>query len=112
MFYVKTISAVIGLLIGIVTIFSLFNIPFPRPLWHSEIRPIKADIVELDNIVTSQQLDDAKLRLYQNEREQIQWAEEGPAPEYLVQEKIILERKIDNLDNRLDNIREIQKSTK
>lgn len=101
-----TISGIASGIVAIAGVFALLDIEIPRPAWAGEVRELNAKVLEIESTVTSQQLDDAKLRLYQNQREQIEWQQEiGTVPEFLLNEQVLLERKVDNLQDTLDDIR-------
>jgi hypothetical protein len=93
-----TIVAVSGAL-------AVFGIQTPRPAWSSELVLVEAKILELDNIITSQQLNDITLRLYQNLREQNNYTRSGEEiPAFLLQEQPTLEIQKRMLEQRLDRI--------
>lgn len=103
----KTIITICG---GITTVAATATVlgikELPRPAWASEVYEVAENMVELDSRLTSQQLDDTKLRLYQNLREQRQAdRDENAIPTFLLKEQTELERQIDNLQNHLDNLR-------
>lgn len=96
------VSATIVSLGGAATVLDV-----PRPVFAYELAQLSQEVIELDNIVTSAQLDDNRLRLYDNLREQDRYERSNTeVPKFLLQEQILLERKIDDLDDRLDNIRD------
>lgn len=104
---IKAISFVATTVVAIAGAMAVFDLQVPRPAWAGEVQKLAAKVVELDSVVTSQQLDDAKLRLYQNQREQLKWDQSnGEVPEFLINERILLERKVDDLEDRLDDLRE------
>ncbi len=102
----RTVKAIAAVSAGIVSIAAALAVlgvnDFPRPAWSSELRELIGQHIELDSRVTSQQLDDTRLRWFQNDREQRQY----PDDPNLLQEQIILDRKIDDLTNRLEELRD------
>jgi hypothetical protein len=103
------ISLAAGTIVSVAGALAVFNVTPPDPVWqhelNGEIHYVEQRILELDSIVTSQQLDDARLRLYQNEREQTEWEmEQGFVPNFLIQERVLLEGQIESLQRRLDAI--------
>lgn len=89
---------------GALAVFGVDEIP--RPAFASEVIQLAGEVTELDSRVTSQQLDDAKLQLYQNRREQVTAEREHNAiPLFLLEEQTVLERRIDNLQHRLQKLR-------
>ena len=101
----KTVGAIAAALVSIAAALALFGVTeLPRPAWSSEVFKVAESLTELDSRVTCQQLDDVKLQYYQNLREQDSY-ETGQEPDYLVTEQIILERRIDDLEVRLDYLR-------
>lgn len=106
--HIKVIGLVSGTLVSVAGAFAVLEIEFPRPAWSNELQELAENVIELDNVISSQQLDDTKLRLYQNQREQRLWKDEsGTIPDFLINEKVLLERKIDNLENRLEKLRNL-----
>lgn len=105
----QTISLVAGTVVAVAGALAVFGVKdVPRWAWHSEHVQLAGDLTELDSRVTSQQLDDAKLQLYQNQREQRKYPA-GDYPPILLDEQIDLERRIDDLQEHLDDLREQDK---
>lgn len=105
--YWKTLTSVATGIIAIAGAFVILDIEFPRPAWASEVKVLSNYVSEVDSIITSQQLDDTRLRLYQNEREQNKYRRDNQViPQYLIEERVLIERQIDNLQIRLHRLRE------
>jgi len=101
------IGLVAGTIVSVAGALAVFDIEPPRPVFKSQLVQVQMQVLELDSIITSQQLNDQRLRLYQNERESQQWlTEEGFVPDWLLEERVLLESEIDALRNRLDVIRQ------
>jgi len=104
--YWKSITTTATGIVAIAGALLVFDIQFPRPAWASELKQLSGYILEIDNKVTSQQLDEAKLQLYRNIRERSTYERrQDPVPHFLIQERVILERQIDNLQDHLDSLR-------
>ena len=102
---IKTISMICGAVLSVAAVGTLIGIKeVPRPAWSNELIRVASDVTELDSRVTAQQLDDAKLRYYQNQREQSEYPRAN-VPDYLIDEQILLERRMDELEDRLDDLR-------
>ena len=102
----KIISSVATGVVAISTAFIVLGLEFPRPAWASELKALAGHVIELDSTITSQQLDDTRLRLYQNERERRAYITENSAvPQFLISERVLLERQIENLTQHLDTLR-------
>ena len=100
------ISLIASCVIAVAGAMAVFKIEFPRPAWSAELKQLHSQVLILDSTLTSQQLDNNKLRLFQNKREQLSWYKEtGTIPEFLLNEQILLERKIDDLQTHLDFLR-------
>lgn len=103
----KSISSFATGIVAISSVFIVFELEVPRPAWASEIKDLSTYVIEVDNKITSLQLDEAKLQLYKNIRERKKFEEEGRRiPLFLLQEKVILERKINRLETHLKSLRE------
>ena len=100
----KTVGIVAATIVSTAAALAVFDVNIPRPAWSSELMKLAGNLIELDSRVTSQQLDDTKLQYYQNLREQEKY-DSGTKPDYLVDEQILLESRIDGLKNRLDELR-------
>jgi len=104
---ITSVAAGVVTLAGAATVLGVKE--FPRPAWSSEVVELAGSLVELDSRLTSQQLDDTKLRLYQNQREQRKAdREENQIPLFLLKEQTDLERIIDDLETRLNKLRATQ----
>lgn len=102
----KTLTAIASGIIVISGALVILGIEFPRPAWASEIKELSGYIVEVDNKVTSEQLDKAKLQLYRNLRESADYRDRGERiPSFINQERVMLERSIDELQTHLDYLR-------
>ena len=102
---IKTIGIITGTTVSFAAALAVFGVDsLPRPAWASEVMELAGELIELDSRVTAQQLDDTKLQYYQNLREQDKH-DAGFEPEYLIDEQILLERRIDDLGARLDQLR-------
>ena len=103
-------SAVIAIAAGIITLSSaltIFGVDTPRPAWSSELRVAEMKIMELESVITSQQLNDTTLRLYQNLREQQQYKnQQQKVPNFLLQEQPKLEIQKRSLERKLDQLGE------
>ncbi len=101
--YTKTIATVAGAIVSVAAAMAVFGVKdVPRPAWSGELRELVGNVVELDSRVTSQQLDDTKLRWFRNHSLQL----EHPGDATLQQEQVDLERKIDDLEDRLEELRD------
>jgi hypothetical protein len=104
----RALSWTVATATGIVAIsgaLAVIGVDTPRPAWASELQIAEAKIQELDSIITSQQLEDTTLRLYQNLREQnIYKREDDDIPNYLLEEQSDLEIRKFELEKRLDLI--------
>lgn len=100
-------GSVASAIVAIAAALALFNVPVPRPVWASELQMVEGKLLELDNIITTDQLDDVTLRLYQNLREQNRYERIGDEiPDLLLQEQSTLEGRKRMLENRLEIILE------
>jgi len=105
--YWKSITATATGLMSIIGVLTFLEISIPRPAWASELREIAEYLVDVDSRVTSQQLDEARLQLYRNIRERSGYERrDEEIPDFLTQERVILERRIENLQEHLDFLRE------
>jgi hypothetical protein len=103
--YWKSITTVASGIVVIGGAIVVLDVEFPRPAWASEIKQLSGYVIELDNKVTSQQLDEAKLQLYRNLRERSRYDASGEsAPFFLTQERVILERQIETLQSHLKSL--------
>lgn len=101
------IGSVAGALTAIAGAFAVFGVPVPRPAWAAELKQVEQKILEIDNIITSEQLDETTLRLYRNIREQQIYINRGEdIPDFLLSERSTLEGRQRVLQLRLDNILE------
>lgn len=84
----------------------MLGIEIPKPVFAGETKKLFLYISEVDNKITSEQLRDTKLRLYQNIREQQTYKNQANSvPNYLLNEQVELERRVDDLENHLDSLR-------
>lgn len=97
-----TVATGIVAVAGAAAVFGLKEVP--RPAWSSEMQSIAGNLIELDSRVTAQQLEAAKLRYYQNLREQAEF-NGHLVPDYLIEEQVQLEQLIDELEIRLEKLR-------
>ena len=100
--YTKTITAIAASIVavgGALAVLGVENVP--RPAMSSELRELAGAHVELDSRVTSQQLDDAKSWQFKIKRE----LKVRPDDELLIEELISTDRKINDLEHRLDELR-------
>lgn len=101
----KAIGIAAGALVAVAGALAVFGVDeVPRPAWSGELKALAGNVVELDSRVTSQQLDDTKLRYFQNARERRKF----PDDDLLIQEQVGLESKIDELEYRLDELRDAE----
>lgn len=99
----RAVGIAAGAIIAVAGVFAVFGVDeIPRPAWSSELKALAGNVVELDSRVTSQQLDDTKLRWFQNAREQKKF----PDDDLLIEEQVSLERKIDELEYSLNELRD------
>ena len=103
---IKTVGILAGTVVSVAAALAVFGVErVPRPAWASEVFELAGSLVELDSRVTAQQLDAAKGRYYDNLREQDKY-DAGEEPDYLLDEQIFLERQIDDLEDRLEDLRD------
>ncbi len=101
--YTKTIATIAGAIVSVAAAFAVFGVEdVPRPAWSGELRELAGEVIELNSRVTAQQLDDAKLRWFRNHSLQL----EHPGDATLQQEQVDLERRIDDLEDRLGELRD------
>ena len=104
--YFTMIGLVAGTVVSVAGALAVFDVTIPRPVFASELITVQQQVLRLESVITSQQLSDRRLRLYQNEREQREWEElDGYVPDFLLNEKVELERIIDDLEHKLKTIR-------
>lgn len=108
--WLKYVGSVAAVIVSVGGAFAVLGIESPRPAWASEIRLLQKQIFELDNIITSQQLDDTMLRIYQNLREQQLYINDNdPIPDFLLLEQTELESRKRELEDRLEAIQELDR---
>lgn len=99
------IGTVAGALVAVGGVLSMFDIPVPRPAWSDELIVVEGKIAELDQMLTSDQLSNTTLRLYQNLREQEKYVQDRiPVPDFLLNEQTMLESRKRTLEKRLEDI--------
>lgn len=102
----KTVSVISGVVLSVAAALAVFGVEeVPRFAWSSEVTTISEGLVELDSRVTIQQLDDTKQQYFQNTRERNKYPMGEEPPPYLLDERILLERKMDDLEHRLEILR-------
>ena len=102
----KIVASTATGLVAVATALTLIGLEMPRPAWASELKALAGHVVALDNALTASQLDDTRLRLYQNERERRTYITDNLAvPQFLITERVILERQIEDLTQHLNSLR-------